>query len=824
MIVFDTVWSSFLANVPLMDSFIEKKAQFAVWSRALTKTFLPFTFLLLLLLIPIPPARGSASVRIGGQVRSEDDQPIVDAWIGLFDGQWNYAGLSTRTNQQGRYEISAPALSSYIIDIYPPAQLKNGIYGFNYYGLARKVWREDASSIIVDLVLQPVGNVVLKAFDENGNLMRQRDFGWARNVYATDSNGVRVDDRFTMLHDVESLEWDRNGGNGSLRLPAVAIALNRPRSMNLLWTVPGFGKIMVLADNDGKGYVLDHMGDVLIINLNYELARTQLNIVNRTLDSYRSLGYTISESVLTEISKVRQSFADASAALGDSEKALLSNKCLNQSLWAGEELEYENSLQRIELHRKKDVTLKILDEEGKPISGTKVTYDQTSHDFLFGTWEFGKWRPPLQAVGLMKDAGINYAVIGFFWSSTEPTSNHIKYISVPSDVKVQGHNVVWFHDQWGVGDATYLYSLDFPQLREEVYDHVYQVVKSSKGRVQYWTLVNELEGSWTNHWHLELEQLVDIVDVSCRAARNADPSATIILNFAVPAGEAAGYRYGVLGEARGYVPFELLQRIVERKIDFDAIGLQLYYGNVRQIDGAGHPARDALAISRILDWYAQFNKPIFITEVSVPSSYLKGREDFQYGYWHALPSEQTQSDWLRIFFTIAYSKPYVKCITWWDGSDVDSFAHYGGVLDENGRPKLAYYTLKDLIRSWTTQGVSTTDSDGVAYLRGYAGVYRIQVKGYDAAEVHVSEHDTNEITVTLKRQIVPGIEKTSITYGVVFIAAIVVVAALFAWKRSKSRPSRPQTRQLNVIDCGVWQAEIQGTDRSHEHRRILSLC
>jgi hypothetical protein len=301
-----------------------------------------------------------------------------------------------------------------------------------------------------------------------------------------------------------------------------------------------------------------------------------------------------------------------------------------------------------------------------------------------------------------------------------------------------------------------------------------------------------------------LEQLVDIVEISCKAARDADPSAIIILNFAVPAGEAAGYRYGVLGEAKGYVPFELLQRIVERKIDFDAIGLQLYYGNVRQIDGAGHPARDALAISRILDWYAQFNKPIFITEVSVPSSYLKGREDFHYGYWHALPSEQTQSEWLRIFFTIAYSKPYVACITWWDGSDVDSFAHYGGVLDENGRPKLAYYTLKDLIHSWTSQGVSITNSEGVVHLRGYAGNYRIQVEGYDAVEVHVSEHDSNEITLTLRKQTIPGVLNTTIMYGTVFIVAVAAVVGLFAWKRSTSQNddrvrSEPEIYALSIM-------------------------
>jgi hypothetical protein len=456
-------------------------------------------------LFAIPAVQGTATVKISGQVRSEDNQPVVDTWIGVFDGQWNFTGDSTRTNRQGRYEISVPTLDSYIIDIYPPSQLRNGIYGFNYYGLAKKVWRQNSSSIVVDFLLQPVGNIVLKAFGENGSLMREREFGWNRWLYVTDQDGIRVDDRLTMLHDVysQSKNWDSD-----LRLPAVTVPVNTARTINLLWDVPGFGRVMVMADNGGKGFTLAHMGDVLVINLNYELARTQLGIVNRALESYTSTGYNVSEDVLTRIGTARRYFADASAAQGDSERALLSNACLNQSLYAGEELEYEKSLEDIELYRKKDVTLRIIDQDGNPLSEAKVSYNQTSHDFLFGNWEIGKGQARnAEAHQLIKQTGINYYVLAFFWGDTEPAPGQyvLSHWLPDKTITVQGHNIVWFHEKWGIGRAEYLHSLTFPQLKDAVYSHVHKIIKECEGQVDYWTVTNEAEATWTNPWDLSLD-------------------------------------------------------------------------------------------------------------------------------------------------------------------------------------------------------------------------------------------------------------------------------------------------------------------------------
>lgn len=757
----------------------------------MTRPFQQLVACLLISLCAFPAVQCTTTIKIAGRVATDDGRPVADAWVGAYDGQWNFTGVATRTNQRGNYELNVPFLDSYIVDVYPnqsPSDLRNGVYGFSYFGSAKKVWRGENSTVNADIIFSPVGNLVLKAFDENGTLMTASALGWKTIIYATDENGVRVDDRLTMLHNTVSAgqNW-----NNDLRFPAFTIPLNHPRSINLLWTVPGFGKIMVLADNGGRGFSLGRKGDVLIVNLNYELARTQLAMLNSTVEACAQQRCTIPDELSAEIKSAREFFADATLHKNDSEKAMLSNKALNCSLYAGEEVEYQKSLRSIELDREKDVTLKILDEAGNPLSGADVKYAQTSHDFFFGNWGTDRPWTPLKASQLMKDAGINYVAIDFTWHNTEPSDNEYVHVDVPRDgLTVQGHNVVWFTQGWDV-TPSYLLPMTFPQLKDEVDAHVSYVVKRYAGTVQYWTLVNEAEGSWTNHWHLSLDQIVEIIDVSCKAARRANPSATIILNFAVPGGEAAGLEYGVTGETRGYVPFELLQRIVQKGVDFDVIGLQLYYGDVRQNDGPGHPARDALSVSRMLDWYAQFNKTIFISELSVPSSYHP-HENFESGYWHALPSEETQSDWVRLLYTIGYGKPYVGCITWWDASDSGSYVVYGGLTDGSGQPKLAYYTLKGLIHSWTTSGVERTDYGGTLRFRGFAGDYQIEVPGYDPVTVHVSEHGSNEITVTLRREVVSGISNNNLGYFAVGMIFVLVVVSLFVRTRSrKAKRTKP---------------------------------
>ena len=69
-------------------------------------------------------------------------------------------------------------------------------------------------------------------------------------------------------------------------------------------------------------------------------------------------------------------------------------------------------------------------------------------------------------------------------------------------------------------------------------------------------------------------------------------------------------------------------------------------------------------------------------------------------HWHGDKwTEQVQADWLDQFYTIAYSKPFIDAITWWDFCD-PAFIPHGGLLTPDLQPREAYKRLLALRRKW----------------------------------------------------------------------------------------------------------------------------
>jgi len=70
------------------------------------------------------------------------------------------------------------------------------------------------------------------------------------------------------------------------------------------------------------------------------------------------------------------------------------------------------------------------------------------------------------------------------------------------------------------------------------------------------------------------------------------------------------------------------------------------------------------------------------------------------GLWHAPWSEAIQADWVEQVYTLAYSKPEIKAVSWWDLSDQATFWPFGGLLNRENQPKAAYYRLQGLKTAW----------------------------------------------------------------------------------------------------------------------------
>jgi len=69
--------------------------------------------------------------------------------------------------------------------------------------------------------------------------------------------------------------------------------------------------------------------------------------------------------------------------------------------------------------------------------------------------------------------------------------------------------------------------------------------------------------------------------------------------------------------------------------------------------------------------------------------------------WHRPWDEELQADWLEGLYTLAYSKPWIEAVNWYDFLDPFAFIKNGGLLrSPQGEKKAAYERLINLQNKW----------------------------------------------------------------------------------------------------------------------------
>lgn len=67
--------------------------------------------------------------------------------------------------------------------------------------------------------------------------------------------------------------------------------------------------------------------------------------------------------------------------------------------------------------------------------------------------------------------------------------------------------------------------------------------------------------------------------------------------------------------------------------------------------------------------------------------------------WHNEFTESVQADWVESVYTIAYSKPWVEAISYWDFNGKG----HDGFVQEDGTPRESYHRLRNLLDKWRNQ-------------------------------------------------------------------------------------------------------------------------
>ncbi len=226
----------------------------------------------------------------------------------------------------------------------------------------------------------------------------------------------------------------------------------------------------------------------------------------------------------------------------------------------------------------------------------------------------------------------------------------------------------------------------FEKIRETAYRFITEVVSRYSGIIRAWCAISGL--NVYNQFGFKFEQILEMTRAANMAVKQVSDRAFKIIEVSNPWGEY----YATLPNS--IPPLVYMDMIVQSGINFDAFGLQMRFGK----NQSGMHVRDMMQISAILDYFGPIAKPLYITNVEVPSLNGNGMYDGKVaGMWHEGWSQSRQGQWIEGFYKIALSKPFVNSVSYATLMDTNkSTIANSGLLTDQFKPKESFYTLKRL--------------------------------------------------------------------------------------------------------------------------------
>lgn len=691
-------------------------------------------------------ANNHGPVSVQGHVIDSNATPLENVLVVLIANDTQEPAVEPQqTGADGLYQFTVPGGADYLLATIPLSGQTHA--GYDLHGHTSEIvfLTDIGEDVVHNFTAEPCHDFILQSYSADGFLVSNDD--WIGTHFAEDTTGNATAEHFFSVAKA-----------GEPELPSICIPLLQTRRFFLQWTIPGFGNVILPADNAGTGYSATETG-ATILNLNYELARTQVLRLQINIDDYQQAGYQIPPHIPEQLLETELQLVQA-GMLQDSEQAAIADQASGIALWALEDLEMARAQQDIPRYRMGDLTITVLDPKGNPLPDATIDYNQTSHNFLFGVFDTFA-NAGTEGYELMHAAGINYITTGLYWSETEPEQDQIPWETIDHNIGVLDLSKMDFTVKahallalWDFATPDYLLALEFEDFNHEVYEHISALVQRYQDEIEIWNVINEAHGRGAT-LNFSREEITILTQTGIRAIREHDPDARIIINSSFDFfGESR-----LMSELDGFtlsVP-AYLDDLIATGIDFDIIGQQLYNGGY--VDLFDHfdlgppmavPTWDLEHLSAVLDQLGNYGMPVHITEQSVSSSWEEHWTKLGAGWWHHPWDEQTQAEFVHDFYTIVFSKQQTEAITWWNINDDFSFIYHGGLLDTDNKPKPAYYALRDLISSWTSAGQSTTDASGQTQLRGFGGDYALTVRHGDLTwngEAHIVEQSQTEIII-----------------------------------------------------------------------------
>ena len=443
----------------------------------------------------------------------------------------------------------------------------------------------------------------------------------------------------------------------------------------------------------------------------------------------------------------------------------------NREIWMRDALAHKDLLEgraadAIEKYRKGWCKLRFVDADGNPISGKKVTVNQTTHDFKYGANIFmlDEFQSPEDNATYRENFKkyFNLATVPFYWDGLEPTEGKPRFAKDSEKVyrRPAPELCVEYCEESGIDAKLHclVYESFLPDwlpksdmaAMEKLYEERFrQISERYSGRLFEFEVINELlcEAGWTKQSVISEKR--DIVEWAFNLARKYFPDDVLVFNEGNPINAAARQDYRS-------TYFMMLENALLKGVEVDKVGLQHHEfcgataktaDDYERIVKNGSKMFDPYELFKGLDIFAELGLPLELTEVTVPT-FGETEED-----------EELQADLLEVLYTVCFGHPSVDTVVYWNVPDGYAYAAQGRNWNENQcrgglwhhdlTPKKSAERLWELFnKKWHTDLELTTDDNGYVEFRGFYGDYTVEIDDSVADfGIHKSTDNCAEIEI-----------------------------------------------------------------------------
>ncbi|HEY6953158.1 MAG TPA: endo-1,4-beta-xylanase [Bacteroidota bacterium] len=482
-------------------------------------------------------------------------------------------------------------------------------------------------------------------------------------------------------------DWDAFHSNIRVDNEGVRISDSGKRAkfgINVRWNVEGFGYLYITADNAGEFYTLPKTGTSQVLNLNFELAASRVARNRKRMELHSKTGFKASRDLQAFLNASEGYLDDAKKAQAEWERCgVLAQRALYHALWTSEKLELEKAAFDIRRRGTRSDFFVGCDARGYFQMDTELFLSRFTELFDYATIT-------------------HYLVSGVFEDFEQEEGKKqfdlrdalFKQLR-KRNITVEGRPLWW---SYKTTTPDWLRMKSYDEVRKYVERHVREVVGHYGDGMYAWEVVNEFH-DWANECRLNPDQIIEVTRLACDVARDTNPKVKRLINNCAPFAEYVQLQK--MTELDAFypqrTPFQFVKQLAEAGVDFDITGIQMYF-----------PYRDLADIILLVEKFSAIGKTIQLTEVGTSSGPTKdsvesGRLPFpsEPYAWHRPWDEELQADWMEGLYTLAYSKPYIEAVNWYDFVDPHSWIPNGGFLrSPKGEKRAVFDRLQHLQERW----------------------------------------------------------------------------------------------------------------------------